>query len=388
MRVAFVTSGYPPISPGGAGISSQLIVEGLRDNGIDVDVFALVGKNRTRIKAAPGVWHLPRGEEYPVPKAIGENLSSYLHLPDLKQYDIIHVYNVRHLPACVVRSSAPIIATMNNHLWICIDPTQHLHDGLPECTVRRTLRYADSAGYSGLKRFPRTAIEYLGKSLARSADAFTVQTNGMKDVMNKCGYGSSDISVVGNILDSDFETEIRKKNKIVFVGRLIESKAPDMVIEAYAGLSSELKQEWDLELYGEGPMKQQLKTMIRERNLDTVTLGRIRYQNLPDVYAEAELLVHPSRYTEPFSRTWLEAMASGTPIVCSDNPSSRDILDGVAQFHDPFDSGSVTDTLTTVLTDSSLRDEMRRVGRKQVEHYRPDIIIQKYFKLYEKLQSS
>jgi glycosyltransferase involved in cell wall biosynthesis len=385
MQVAFVTSEYPPDSPGGAGISSQLIVEGLRSHGVEVDVFALVGEVRKRIKTSPGVWELPDGMEYPVPKAIGENLSSFFHLPDLSSYDIIHVYNVRHLPACVIRSSSPVIATMNNHLWICIDPAQHLCDGLPECDIRHTHRYAKSEGYSGLQAVARTAIEYFGKSLARLADGFTVQTNGMKTVMHRCGYSSSEISVVGNILDPEFETSDKEKKKIIFVGRFRENKAPDMVIRAYANLSSQLRREWDLELYGDGPMEQRLKELIRDKGMTDTTLKYCPYEKLPEVYAEAGLLVHPSRYTEPFSRTWLEAMASETPIVCSENPSSRDILDHVAQFYDPFDVASLTDTLRTVLSDPYMRNEMRRAGREEIGRYRADVIIPEYIRVYQRL---
>jgi len=382
MRVAFVTSEYPPDNPGGAGLSSQLIVQGLRDHGVEVDVFALVGEKKKRVQSSSGVWHLPRGGEYSVPKAIGENVSSYSYLPDLASYDIIHVYNVRHLPACVLRSSSPVVATMNNHLWICIDPVQHLRDGLPECTLRRTFRHTKSEGYSGVKAIARTLIEYVGKSLARFADRFTVQTNGMREVMSKCGYSSNNISVVGNVLDPDFETKNKNEKKIIFVGRLRKSKAPDMVIKAYADLPHQLKQEWDLEVYGDGPMKEQLKTMIREKDLENVTFEYTPYHDLPKVYSKAGLLVHPSRYTEPFSRTWLEAMASGTPIVCSDNPSSRDILSDVARFYDTFDSASLTETLMTVLDDPSLRDEMRRAGREELDQYRSDVIIPKYIGVY------
>jgi len=385
MRVAFITSEYPPDNPGGAGISSKLIVEGLRDRGVDVEVFALVGERRERFRSNSGLWHLPDGEEYPFPKAIGENVSSYLHLPKLNSYDIIHVYNVRHLPACVLRSSAPVVATMNNHLWICIDPAQHLHDGLPECTIRHNLKYARSEGYSRLQAPGRVGIEYLGKFLSQTANAFTVQTTGMREVMTKCGYNSSTISVVGNILDSRFEIESDNQKKIIFVGRLRENKAPDMVIRSYAELSPRLKEEWDLEIYGNGPMKEQLKDLIDQKGLESVTLGYSPYRELPEVYRDAGVLVHSSQYTEPFSRTWLEAMASGTPIVCSENPSSRDILDDVAQFYEPFDRTSLTEILSAVLSDLSLRDEMQSAGQNLVNEYRPGVITSQYTEIYDML---
>jgi len=274
---------------------------------------------------------------------------------------------------------------MNNHLWLCIDPVQHLRDGLPEYTVRHNLKCARLDGYTGLQAAGRVGVEYLGKFLSQTADVFTVQTTGMREVMTKCGYNSSNISVIGNILDPRFEIEGNSQKKIMFVGQLRENKAPDMVIRAYAELSPQLKEEWNLEIYGSGPMKGRLKELIDQKGLESVTLGYSPYRELPEVYRDAGVLVHPSQYTEPFSRTWLEAMASGTPIVCSENPSSRDILDDVAQFYEPFDRISLTETLSAVLSDSSLRDEMQRAGQNLIDDYRTDVIIPKYIDIFNRL---
>jgi glycosyltransferase involved in cell wall biosynthesis len=234
-----------------------------------------------------------------------------------------------------------------------------------------------------MRRLFRVGIEYLGRALAHHAEAFTVQTNGMKEVLIKQGYDEEKISVIGNILDPDFEESRKRDRKIIYVGRLVENKAPHMVVRGFENLPSELRDQWTLHIYGHGPMKSKIEQIIDDSDLDDVVLERVPYPELPKVYAASEVLVHSSQYTEPFSRTWLEAMASETAIVCSDNPSSRDSLAGVAEFYHPFDVCSLTESLASVLSNPVRRREMRREGRNRIAEYRPERIIPKYIDVYE-----
>lgn len=386
MKIAFVTSGYPPISPGGAGISSKLIVDGLRDNGVDVDVFALVGDDRECTKVDSNTWYLPAGDEYPIPKVLGENFSALSHLPDLDGYDIVHVYNVRHLPATILRTSTPVLATFNNHMWMCIDPVEHLRDGIPECSVRHAFRYSKTRGYSGLTQVSRVGLEYIGKTIAKRANHFTVQTEGMEEEMVACGYDQSNISVVPNLFDPKFKIDSDNKKKIIFLGRLQKSKGPDMVLKAFSSVRDSIDSEWELEIYGNGPLRSELENMIERESIKNAKVSYSCYDELPKVYSQAGLLIHASRYTEPFSRCWLEAMASGTPILCSENPSSRSVLSEIAKFYDPFDQQDLEEKLLEVLSSESERIRMAEEGRRELNKYEPLTVTQEYVNIYNSMR--
>ncbi|MFC7019225.1 MULTISPECIES: glycosyltransferase family 4 protein [Haloarcula] len=380
MDVAFVTSAYPPRSPGGAGTSSKLIVEGLRDAGVHVDIFALTEDGADPVRMQDNRYHLPDGTHYGVPIAIGENLSAYFHLPDLHEYDVIHVYNVRHLPACVLRADPPVVATYNNHMWTCIDPVAHLSDGVPECSLRHRIRYAKTKGYTGVTCLPRVAFNMLGKSIAQQADLLTVQTEGMKSVLSKSGYESDNIRKVPNILDDRFIVEPENEKEILFVGRLKPSKGPKTVLEAFQSLSQQYE-DWSLRLYGKGELEGEIRDLIEGDS--QVSLEYCPYDSLPSVYKNASVLVHASRYTEPFSRSWLEAMGSKTSIVCSENPSSVDILGDIAVLYDPFSSSDLARTLERVLSRPALRTEMAHAGYDAVTKYRPEKIVDGYISAYD-----
>lgn len=383
MNVAFVTTNYPPDSPGGAGRSSQLIVEGLRENGLDVDVFALVGDEKELVETEPGTYRLPSSDVYPGPSTIGENWSSVRYLPKLDEYDVVHVYNVRHLPACILKRSPPVLATYNNHMWVCIDPVAHLRDGMPACGVRQNFRYARSRGFGPLKSVVRTAIETAGKSLAKRADAVTVQTEGMKHELVQCGYASDDITVVPNLVDPRFDIEPRNTKTVMFAGRLVEQKGPQLLARAFASLPDDLQEEWSLEIYGSGPLEERIGRLIED--IPNAEINYCPYEDLPEVYAEAGVFVHPSRYNEPFSRCWLEAMASGTPLLCSRHPSSEAVLQNLAEFSDPYTITDLQSSLEKMMKEPNTRRRYVKVYDQEVNQYQPTIVAEIYRKAYQKV---
>jgi glycosyltransferase involved in cell wall biosynthesis len=378
-----VTSGYPPISPGGAGISSKLIVESLRNIGVSVDVFAIVGKKQKCEKIEEGVWYLPSGEQYNTPKPIGENISAYRHLPHLDGYDLLHTYNVRHIPACIIRSEQPVLSSFNNHMWSCIDPVEHLRDSLPACDIRRNYRYCKTEGYSGVTIFGRLGLHYLGKYLSKRSDIITVQTEGMKRTLVKSGYEDDKIIVIPNILDPRFKSEEGNANNIIFVGQLHEHKAPKMVIKAYRRLPDGIKSNWNLRIYGSGPLKGDIEEYINEYSLEEIKINYRPYDELTEVYNRAGLLVHTSKYTEPFSRCWLEAMASHTPIICSNNPSSATTISEFSELYDPFDVGDLTRCMKQVLKNENKRKKMAKKGYQNLFKYSSKRVSNLYKEAYE-----
>lgn len=383
MDIAFVTSEYPPVSPGGAGRSSELIVSELRNRGINVDVFALIGEERTRSETN-GIYSLPRGDQYPNPLGVGENISCLFNLPNLAEYDVVHVYNVRHIPACVIRTRTPIVATMNNEMWVCIDSTQLLKEGIPKYGLRKTIQYTKTKGYTGWKRVARLGLEITLKPLAKRADHFTAQTQGMMRVLTRCGYDSERVSVIPNVADLDFESNnYVDSKKAIFVGRLEENKGVKKVIRAFKQMDSGIRDEWTLDIYGSGTLQEEVQELIADE--EDIEIDYCSYDDLPEVYESADVLIHASKYTEPFSRTWLEAMASSTAIICSTNPSSKDVLGNVANFYDPFSRRELVDTINEVFSDEKLRREMAERGRNELHKYVPQNVIPQYIDLYSQV---
>ena len=84
---------------------------------------------------------------------------------------------------------------------------------------------------------------------------------------------------------------------------------------------------------------------------------------LGDLYRGAIALIQPSFY-EGFGLPVLEAAACGCPVIASDIPSLREVLDGAGFLVTPDNDfeGSLTAALTSVSLSASLRAELRDAG--------------------------
>lgn len=115
--------------------------------------------------------------------------------------------------------------------------------------------------------------------------------------------------------------------RLLCVGRLAETKGHRYLIEAIASLKGEYP-GLKLDILGEGPLKDSLVSLIRQRGLDDMVTFRspVGHKDMPPIYREYDFLVMPSLF-EGFPVTLIEAMASGLPIVGTDIPGIAGVLD-------------------------------------------------------------
>jgi alpha-1,3-rhamnosyl/mannosyltransferase len=94
-----------------------------------------------------------------------------------------------------------------------------------------------------------------------------------------------------------------------------------------------------------------------------VWLGPVLEADLPALYSAATAFVFPSLY-EGFGLPVLEAMACGTPVVCSNTSSLPEVAGdpSAALLVDPLDTEALAEALRLVLTNNNLRAELRRRG--------------------------
>jgi glycosyltransferase involved in cell wall biosynthesis len=88
----------------------------------------------------------------------------------------------------------------------------------------------------------------------------------------------------------------------------------------------------------------------------------VRDDLLHALYRAAVGLVYPSLY-EGFGLPLVEAMAAGTPVVGARAASIPEVVGDAALLLDPRDVSAWRDALARLVTDESLREDLRVRGR-------------------------
>jgi glycosyltransferase involved in cell wall biosynthesis len=99
-----------------------------------------------------------------------------------------------------------------------------------------------------------------------------------------------------------------------------------------------------------------------------IFVGWMLDDDLPAVYAAAELFLFPSIY-EGFGLPVLEAMASGAPVACSNATSLPEVAGDAALLFDPYDVEAIREALRAALSDAALRQDLRQRGFQRATRF-------------------
>ena len=99
-----------------------------------------------------------------------------------------------------------------------------------------------------------------------------------------------------------------------------------------------------------------------------IQTGFIPQSDLPALYSAADALVFPSFY-EGFGLPVLEAMACGCPVITANNSSLPEVAGDAAEYCDANANDSIANTMRRVLSDESLRKQMRQRGFAQAAKF-------------------
>jgi glycosyltransferase involved in cell wall biosynthesis len=147
--------------------------------------------------------------------------------------------------------------------------------------------------------------------------------------------------------------------RLLYVGRIDERKGIDTAIRALEHLPAEAT----LRVVGSGDdaAEQRLRALADER---VRFEGIIPRERLPQVYADADAVLFPVRWREPWGVVPLEAMGIGRPVVATGRGGSGEYLrDGDnALLFDAEDPAALARCLQRLAADEALRERLRDSG--------------------------
>ena len=129
----------------------------------------------------------------------------------------------------------------------------------------------------------------------------------------------------------------RNKKILLYVGNLKAHKNLSRLLEAFSKINDDKRMV--LLLVGKAFSGHELKGREEELKIEgeVIHTGVVQKEELVDLYNLADVFVFPSLY-EGFGIPLLEAMACGTPVVCSNSSSIPEVAGDAAMMFDPYDA--------------------------------------------------
>lgn len=159
--------------------------------------------------------------------------------------------------------------------------------------------------------------------------------------------------------------------EILYAGQLHHYKGVHTLIEAVNRLAQEDFSSVNLKIAGDGPQdyKNELAALAKKGNANITFLGRLPPQELPNLYRSHDVFVFPSIWQEPFGLTHLEAMASGTPVISTNDGGHGEFLshESNALVFPKEDSEALFNALKRLLNDNGLAKQLADKARNMVE---------------------
>ncbi len=215
-------------------------------------------------------------------------------------------------------------------------------------------------GYAQIARRIRQARKY-DKVVVISKEDLSKWQRFTSNVV--CIYNPVTIS---NVTEPDYEAK-----RAIAVGRLHRQKGFDYLIDAWKIVHS-LCPEWQLDVMGDGPERDNLQKRIYETNLGDVVHLCGNRENIAAEYSKHSIAIMSSRY-EGFGLVLVEAAVCGLPLVsyaCQSGPSEiiKDGYNGTL-IHKVGDVKALAASIVSYAKSVDLRREIGQNAQKESQRF-------------------
>ena len=363
LKIAVVTSSFPPYK-GGMGNTAFHFARGLDRLGHEVHIYtpryggkeqksSEVEEARLIVRYVKPIFSY--GKAGVVPQLL------YL----LKGYDVVHF----HFP--FVGGTYAVLLARLLYPWKLV---VHYHFDL----IGRGIFYYIFSTYRFIT-IPLIAM-IADKIIATSRDylkhsklAKWEKRNSEKYTVISLGVDFEFFNRDRNIEDIKNKLALSGKSQVVlFVGALDKAhyfKGLAVLLQAWKELSKELSHSATLIVIGKGGLKPSYEVLTDKLKIKSsvIFVGRVPDSDLPPYYQLADITVLPSiDRSEAFGLVLLESMAAGTPVIASDLPGVRSIINhDVGFLVRPNDYNDLARKLVRALGD---RKKLNKMGEASEAH--------------------
>ncbi|RWO85987.1 glycosyltransferase family 4 protein [Mesorhizobium sp.] len=355
----------------------------LKQNGVEVELFSATNDDIVRvarkISTALGVVYNSHSR-----RALSRKLAEF-------SPDVVHIHNFfpllspSILDACR-EAGVPSVMTLHNFRILCpsslLYPDERLRERslrhacwwtVPKKVYRNSL--AGTLALAAMVEFHKRAGTW-----SRKVERFIALTDWARRKLVEGGLPAERIVVKPNAVARPPIFGDLRRNGGLFVGRLDEHhKGVATLLEAWKEI------DYPLRIIGDGPLAPLVEQSACER---VEYLGRQSRETVLKEMHAAAFLLFPSKGYELFPMTVIEAFASRLPVICSDLPWIKGVVEpDVTGLVVPVgNAGALADRVRWALSNRSALEEVAgRAYAAYQEQYTPEANFNRLMAIYEPL---
>jgi len=356
MEIAQITATFPPYMGGTGNVCYHNSLE-LAKLGHDVTVFT--SRFPDIDYTYPDLIHVKRFK--PVFR-IG-NAPLIPELLKLKGFDIVHL----HYPFYFGGETVYLISKLREQKYIITYHQDVVFEGflnvfpkIHALTIAKLI--INSANKICVTSFDHAKNSFIKEIIEKRQDSVVEIPNGV-DIHR------FNPNVNGNPIREMYQ--IGDEKVILFVGALDRAhyfKGVEYLLKSFAKLGNH---EAKLIIVGEGELKKYYEFLSKKLGIrnKTIFAGKVSDDDLPKYYSASDLLVLPSISVEMFGIVLVEAMSTGRPVISTELPGVRTVVDdGVNGFLvKPRNVEELTLKIDYLLENEDIMKKFGKMGRKKVE---------------------
>jgi glycosyltransferase involved in cell wall biosynthesis len=321
-------------------------------------------------------------------------LESFIRRNAIDVINIHNIYNRDIIELCF--SLLPVVKFSHSPVIVCPGGEKFWRYSEKPCEIKYGLhcfKHIYSQGCAN--RHPKRVIKawshvnFEVKSASKRYNTIIVMSDYIKNGLLECGI--DDKKILCNPYFTHPVNYIPGKGntgykRLLFIGRLISSKGPHLLITMFYDLAKE-NENVVLDIVGDGIMRSELETLARELGIANKVFfhGWLKHDEVNAKLTDCFLLVFPSIYPEAFGITGIEAMMHSKPVVGFDTGGvSTWLKNDVTGYL--VERGNIKDMAAKVqllINEPPVYERMSKDANEYaLVHYSPHVHINKLLQVY------
>ncbi len=241
------------------------------------------------------------------------------------------------------------------------------------------------------------AYRFMIKRISHWSDGVGVLSTEEKRNFMRADFPPDKLFVVKNIVKRDvYEKSVEFHHKydstntpiLLFAARLIPSKGLLDTLQA-AIILKEQGHVFKLIVLGDGPDKAKAEEIVRESNMTSFVFfeGYIPEENTKIFYANSDILVFPTYFSEGFPMVIFQSVASGISIITTKIRAAADYLKEADNciWVEPKNPKMLAEKISYLLNNPDVREQMAKNNKTLSQAFTQDIVSKEFKEMYAKL---